>query len=93
MAKIRWTEIILHFADGSGLKSEWNAELAHAVQSGGGKAMDIGAATEEHLRALAEIQDSDACANWFTNAQLSEKGPRRDDIDWTGFVGSYDDES
>jgi hypothetical protein len=87
-----WTTIELHNADGSGRNSRWDPNLACAVQATTDGIMERSPAiTEEHLRALAELRDQDSCANWYTDEALDGTGPRRDDIDWSGFEAPEDE--
>jgi hypothetical protein len=84
---IHWTRLTLYFADGNGLTSTWQPAEGCAMQSGSTPCMDREAASEEHLRALAEIRAEGGATNWFLNPELSTEGcPRAEDIDWTGFT-------
>jgi hypothetical protein len=87
-ARIHWKQLTLYFADGSGLRSSWNAEQDRAEQTGGQRHMDTQAATAEHLRALEELRDCGGATNWYTNPELdAEAAPHPDEVDWTGFEG------
>ncbi|MDB4988247.1 MAG: hypothetical protein JWN04_3425, partial [Myxococcaceae bacterium] len=88
---IHWTEVTLHFADGSGLTSSWCVADASAAQTGARRMPGL-AATAEHLRALRELRDEGGATNWFSNPELNPEGaPRAEDIDWAGFPISEED--
>lgn len=84
---VRWTRLVLHFADGSGLVSAWDEARSCAVQNDAGAGrMTEANATAEHLRALAELRETGGCTNWFARMIGSgEDPPPLDTIDWTGF--------
>jgi hypothetical protein len=79
--------VVLYVADGSPLTSRWDVDQGQAIETDNGVAHVSDEITREHLRALAEIRESNGCANWFTNAELTDDGPHREDIDWRGFPG------
>ena len=85
-ARVRWTELVLHFADGSGLVSVWDAARACAVQRDGPRQMTEARATAEHLRALAEFHDTGGCTNWLPSTTTSTlEPPSLEHVDWSGF--------
>jgi hypothetical protein len=85
-AAVRWTLLVLHFADGSGLVSTWDEARGCAVQRDGPRHMPEPSATAEHLRALAELRDTGGCTNWIARTTVGELDPPAlDAIDWSGF--------
>lgn len=83
---VRWTMLVLHFADGSGLISAWDEARACAVQRDGPRHMAEATATAEHLRALAELRETGGCTNWLASTTVhSVDPPRLEAIDWSGF--------
>jgi len=83
---VRWTALVLHFADGSGLVSTWDAERTCAVQRDGPRRMSEAGATAEHLRALAELRETGGCTNWVPSLSASAVDPPAlAVIDWANF--------
>ena len=49
--------------------------------------MDEDEATQEHLRALAEIRDTGGATNWYANEACDpDDNLRPEEIDWLGFI-------
>jgi hypothetical protein len=83
---VRWTLLVLHFADGSGLVSVWDEARGCAVQRDGPRHMAEASATAEHLRALAELRETGGSTNWVASLSAGAvEPPSFEAIDWSGF--------
>jgi hypothetical protein len=86
MGTISWRRVILRFASDPARRSSWHVTERRAVEQVRDLARSSIEVTAEHMRALAQLFEEDACANWYAmEADGGRERLKRDQFDWTDF--------
>lgn len=86
MSPVPWQQVLLTFASDLTNTSAWERDAGGALERVAGHERRSRDVSLEHLRALHELREHGACANWLAIAPASERTLKREDIDWTGFM-------
>lgn len=86
MSPVPWQQVLLVFASDPSNTSAWERDAGGALERVGVSERRSRDVSLEHLRALQELCEHGACANWLATAPPSDRALRREDVDWTGFA-------